>query len=88
LAARFQHKAVSQNAEKKIREYLHSEPLLVISDDPGSVVNDTDVFNYVNREVSEAGVTYIDYKKALKLVKDVQLEVAEETSETFLTDNL
>ena len=82
------YNGTSAKAEEKIREFLVAEPLLIITDDPASVVNDIDTFNHVNWELFFPQRTCIDHEKARKLVENVQREIAEEASDTFLTDNL
>jgi hypothetical protein len=85
----FHHSDVlTTKAEEKIKKYLATHPLLVITDDPTSLVNDADIFSYVNWYIFYDRKACIDHEKARKLVEGVQREIAEEASDTFLTDNL
>jgi hypothetical protein len=79
---------IATKGETKIREYLAAKPLLVVTDDPTSVVNDTDTFEYVNWQVLLPDRVCINHEKAFRLLADVEREMAEEAADTFLTDNL
>lgn len=79
---------ILRNKAGSIKKYLAAEPVLLITDNPRSVVNAPETFDYVNREIVLPDKAYIDYEKAVKLVRDVQFEITEEASDTFLTDNL
>jgi hypothetical protein len=73
---------------RKIEEYVSSNGLLVVTDDPTSIVNDKDTFNYVSWQFSDYLGSSLDPDKAFKLLKTIQREITEEAADTFLIDSM